>query len=156
MEAISSSLKAYEAINKAMQNHQPIAIYPQGTSMFPLLKEGRDSVLAAPLENHTPSVNDIILYRRDNGLLVLHRLCQIKMDGYYFVGDNQTEKEGPLRQEQLLAYVTQITRGGHTFSTKQPIYAIVSRMWLFLRPVRHKISRPAKKLLIFLHLWHET
>lgn len=155
MEAISSSLKAYEAIHKALTNHQLIAIHPQGTSMFPLLKEGRDSVIAAPLEKHAPGINDIILYRRDNGLLVLHRLCKIKKDGYYFVGDNQTEKEGPLRREQLLAYVIQITRNGHTFSTKHPIYAVVSRIWLLLRPVRHKISRPAKKLLLFLHLWQE-
>lgn len=156
MEAITSSLKAYETIHKALQEHQPIVIHPQGTSMFPLLKEGRDSVVAAPFGDHAPGVNDIILYRRDNGLLVLHRLCKVKKDGYYFVGDNQTEKEGPLRREQLLAYVTQITRNGHTFSTRHPLYAAVSRMWLFLRPVRHKISKPAKKLLLFLHLWHEN
>lgn len=156
MEAISSSLKAYETINKALQNRQPITIHPQGTSMFPLLKEGRDCVVIAPFENHTPHVNDIILYRRDNGLLVLHRLCKSKKDGYYFVGDNQTELEGPLCRKQLLAYVIQINRSGHAFSTKHPIYAVISRMWLFLRPIRHKISRPAKRLLLFLHLWHET
>ena len=104
--------------------------------LLPLLKEGKE------VEIHPSGTRDILLYQRESGLLVLHRLCRIKQDGYYFTGDNQTEVEGPLQASQLLAIVTCICRNGHTFRVTHPVYKICSRIWLFLRPVRPFISRP--------------
>lgn len=129
-----------------LKEGQIIEIHPQGSSMFPLLIEHRDSVLIQSLENITPKRGDILLYQRKSGLLVLHRLHHIKNNGFYFVGDNQTELEGPLDSSQLLAKVTHIRRKGHLFSVRHPLYLLFSRIWLFLRPIRPYISRPIGKL----------
>lgn len=145
------SKQLYEKLLPLLQNGNEVEIYPSGTSMFPLINPPNDSVVLRSIKDTRLKSGDIILYRRESGLLVLHRLCRIRQDGYYFTGDNQTELEGPLQKSQLLAIVTRISRSGHTFSVKHPIYKFCSRLWLMLRPVRPLISRPLGTLWRRLH-----
>lgn len=140
------SIQLYEKIMPLLVDGQTIEIHPHGFSMYPLITSPADSVIVRPAAGETLKRGDIILYRRTSGLLVLHRICHIKKDGFYFTGDNQTEIEGPLPEQQLLAKVTHIRRKGHTFSIKHPIYRVCSRIWLILRPVRPFISRPIGKV----------
>jgi len=140
------SILLYEKIMPLLEDGKTIEIHPHGFSMYPLITSPSDSVIVQPTAGETLKTGDILLYRRKSGLLVLHRICRIKEDGFYFVGDNQTEIEGPLQTQQLLAKVTHIKRKGHTFSIKHPVYRICSRIWLILRPVRPFISRPIGKI----------
>lgn len=136
------SIELYKQLKPLLDEGNTVEIHPHGFSMWPCITSPADSVLIEPLRDSPPKTNDIILYRRSSGLLVLHRLCRVRKDGYYFSGDNQTELEGPLDADQLLGIVTVIRRKGHTFHVTNPIYRFLSRSWLILRPVRHKISRP--------------
>lgn len=154
MTSLSASKRAYESIREKLLVGEDFYIRPQGTSMFPFLIEDRDYVLVTPVHGKLRR-GDVILYRRKEGLLVLHRLTRIKKDGYYFVGDNQTEVEGPLSREQLLAKVIKIYRNGTPYSVHHPVYIVASRLWLLLRPIRPLISRTIKKIMIILHLWKE-
>lgn len=140
------SMRLYEKLMPLLEEGKTVEIHPHGSSMWPLITSSADSVLVRPIGDTRLKTNDIILYRRSSGLLVLHRLCRIKEDGYYFTGDNQTEAEGPLNHGQMLAVVTHICRKGHTFSVKNPPYRFCSRAWLILRPARHLISRPLGRL----------
>ncbi|RKI43525.1 hypothetical protein D7V86_24325 [bacterium D16-51] len=137
-----TSKKMLEQILPLLKEGQTVEIRPQGTSMFPLLTEGRDSVILQALGNTMPKRGDLLLYQRNSGLLVLHRVCRFQKDGCYFVGDNQTDVEGPLALTQILAKVTHIRRKNRLFSVKHPVYLLISRIWLFLRPIRPYISRP--------------
>lgn len=125
-----------------LQQGKSVEIHPQGSSMFPLLTGSADSVIICPLTDRIPKTGDILLYQRNSGLLVLHRLCRICGDELYFAGDNQTQLEGPLHPSQLVAIVTHIRRNGHLFSVTHPIYCVYSGLWRILRPVRPFISRP--------------
>lgn len=71
---VEKSKQAYAFIQKEMQLHQEVCIHPQGYSMWPFLKEGRDSVIVKPLPVSSMHRGDIILYRRNDQILVLHRL----------------------------------------------------------------------------------
>ena len=137
-----ASKKTLEQLLQLLNEGQAVEIHPPGSCMFAILKEGRDSVMIQALDGTVPKRGDILLYQRSSGLLVLHRVCRTRKEGYYFVGDNQTEVEGPLDFSQLLGIVTQIRRKGRLFSVKHPVYQAVSRAWLFVRPIRHLISRP--------------
>lgn len=70
-----------------------IRIKPQGYSMYPLFIPGRDEALIQQTDGTDCHRNDVVLYRRDQGILVLHRICRITSDGFYMVGDNQYEVE---------------------------------------------------------------
>ena len=73
----------------------------KGTSMLPLLVESRDTVkLIAP---NNLKVNDVVLYERITGELVLHRIIKIKDNKYVMCGDNQFVLEKNISKEQIIA-----------------------------------------------------
>ena len=133
-------------IEALLSGGQSIQLYPQGYSMYPLLVPGRDEVILSPLPERVLRRGDVALYRRDTGILVLHRIWRCKEDGYYMVGDNQTEIEGPLALSQVRGKMIAVIRNGKSFSTGNPLYVIFSRIWLILRPFRPVISQIIHKM----------
>ena len=113
-----------------------IRIKPQGYSMYPLFIPGRDEALIQQADSTDCRRNDIVLYRRDQGILVLHRICRITSDGFSLVGDNQYEVEGPLRRDQIIGKLIAVNHNNREFSVKNPLYKFVSSLWLFMLPVR--------------------
>ena len=55
-----------------------IQIHPQGYSMYPFIDPRRDEVVLAGIEDGSAlRRGDVVLYRRENGMLVLHRIYKI-------------------------------------------------------------------------------
>ena len=123
-------------IEQLLKDGSAIQLKPQGYSMYPLFISGRDEAVIESFPVDRLRRGDVILYRRDQGILVLHRICRITSDGFYLVGDNQTEVEGPLRPDQIRGKMIGVVRNGKSFSVSHPLYRILSSVWLFLRPVR--------------------
>lgn len=98
-----------------------------GSSMFPLLIEGRDSVILEKV--HTLKAGDIILYQRDDGNYVLHRIVKIKNNELYLCGDAQFVVEYPIRYDQVIAVVTSFIRGGETISVTESKYKFYTKVW---------------------------
>ena len=71
----------------ALAKHDTIMIEPKGYSMYPLFVPGRDKAVITAIGQRKGKRGDVLLFRRDDGLLVLHRVCRVKPDGYYMVGD---------------------------------------------------------------------
>ena len=133
-------------IETLLKSGQTIQLFPQGYSMYPLLVPDRDEVILSPLPDRPLRRGDVALYRRDTGILVLHRICRCKEDGYYMVGDNQVQVEGPLRKEQVIGIMSGFVRKGKLFSSDDLWYRILSRIWLVMRPVRRCITVPGAKV----------
>ena len=89
---------------------------------------------------------DVVLYRRENGMLVLHRIYKIGQDGLYLLGDHQTAIEGPVRREQVKGKMTGMVRDGRYMDVGNPGYRMLSVVWLWLRPARRAIMVPAARL----------
>lgn len=123
-------------IEQLLATGHPIRIKPQGYSMYPLFIPGRDEAVIEPVTPDKLHRNDVVLYRRDRGILVLHRICRITKEGFYLVGDNQSEIEGPLRPDQFRGRLTEVIRNGRQFSVQNPLYRFLTSIWLFLCPVR--------------------
>ena len=123
-------------IEQLLATGHPIRIKPQGYSMYPLFIPGRDEAVIEPVTPDKLHRNDVALYRRDRGILVLHRICRITKEGFYLVGDNQSEIEGPLRPDQFRGRLTEVIRNGRQFSVQNPLYRFLTSIWLFLCPVR--------------------
>ena len=121
-------------------------LYPRGTSMLPLIKEGRDSVILS--RAFAPEVGDIVLYRRENGQYVLHRIIGKEDSTFTLCGDNQTKPEFDIRESQILARVVSLTVNGRTFSCDSEKYRKWVKKWLNM-PYRRLclLSYRAKKKL---------
>ena len=123
-------------IEQLLAEGKTIKIKPQGYSMYPLFVPGRDEACIERTDFSSLKRGDVILYRRDKSILVLHRIWKITDNSLYMVGDNQTEIEGPLRADQVRGKLTGFVRNGKFVDVKNPIYRFLSGLWLFLRPLR--------------------
>ena len=117
-------------------------LWPRGTSMRPLLREGRDSV--ALVSPRGCRKRDICLYRRADGAFVLHRLMKFDKDGNpVFCGDNQTKLEVGVKVEDILARAVAVYRGekrvpvtAFRYRLYTLLYGILPLRWLWLLPRR--------------------
>lgn len=123
-------------IEQLLASGTTIKIKPQGYSMYPLFVPGRDEACIERNDFSSLKRGDVILYRRDKSILVLHRIWKITGNSFYMVGDNQTEIEGPLRADQVRGKLTGFVRNGKFVDVQNPIYRFLSGLWLFLRPLR--------------------
>ncbi len=91
--------------------HMGVYIGPfKGKSMLPLLREGWDTVEVVP--KNDPKVGDVVLYRRENGVFILHRIVAVEPDGAFLIrGDNCLEGER-VAPERILGQMRGYYRGG--------------------------------------------
>lgn len=133
-------------IEEVLREGKSIQIQPQGYSMYPLIVPGRDEVILRAVDPAKLRRGDVVLYRREGSILVLHRIWKKRSDGFYMVGDNQTKVEGPIAGEQIRAVMTGLIRKEKHLSAGNPGYRFLAAVWLLLRPFRRAISLPIAKL----------
>lgn len=138
--------KHKQDVEKLLAEGNRIQIKPQGYSMYPVLVPGRDEAIVAPADPAKLKRGDVVLYRRDQSILVLHRIWRRKDNKFYLVGDNQKEIEGPLRPDQIKGVMTGMVRKGRKISVKNPVYQMLTGIWLAMRPVRPIVSKTVAKI----------
>jgi hypothetical protein len=115
MQALSKTdfdLESYAPlIEEVIASGGEFRLFPRGTSMMPLLRQGKDSVILVKAQR--PIVkSDIIFYKRENGQFVLHRVIGVRKDGsFWLCGDNQTEIEKGIDSSMVIASVSAVYRG---------------------------------------------
>ena len=117
-------------LEQLLRDGNIIRIKPQGYSMYPLFIPGRDEALIQQISSTDCRRNDVVLYRRDWSILVLHRIDKITEEGFFMVGDNQWEIEGPLRSDQIIGKLVAFVRNGREISAQNPFYRFLSSVWL--------------------------
>jgi hypothetical protein len=122
-------------IRESLDMGKTVKLSPRGTSMLPMLRQGRDQVRLAPVPGKLHPY-DLPLYQREDGHYVLHRIVKAG-DTYTCVGDNQFRLEPGLRQEQMIAVVTAVFRDGREIPVTSPGYWLYCRFWHYSRPVRY-------------------
>lgn len=125
-----------------------------GISMMPIIRPGRDLAI---IESHQGryKVKDAVLFKRDNGVYVLHRVKKVRENDYIIVGDNSYENE-PVRDDQILGILTTIKRNDKTIKSTDFWYRVYVAIWtspvggrvivLSLRRVLSFIKRGIKKI----------
>lgn len=107
----------------------------KGTSMMPLLRENRDLMVIRKRGAGRFHKYDAVLFRRDSGEYVLHRILRVNPDSYWIVGDNCISGE-TVREEQVLGILTEIVRDGKTIRVTDKGYLLFVRIWCALFPLR--------------------
>ena len=105
-----------------------------GNSMRPMLLHKVSRVRLLP-PRHL-SRGDLPLYRRDNGQYVLHRVVDVENDCYTCCGDNQWHLEPGIRQDQIVAVVSDFCRKTRWRAVSTRGYTCYWRIWVWIRPLR--------------------
>ncbi|KIR02089.1 hypothetical protein P261_00903 [Lachnospiraceae bacterium TWA4] len=128
--------REYVSILKELVNEgKEVSMVIVGSSMSPFLIHQRDTIFFKKPDRDLKR-GDIVFYQRDNGQYVCHRICKITKDGYYLVGDAQTEVEGPLREEQIFARIYKVKRKGKELVSGNFIWNFFERIWIRVIPLR--------------------
>lgn len=129
-----------DALSALTESGHTVSTAISGGSMLPFLAEGRDfAILKKP--DSPLKKGDIVLFKRNNGSYILHRIRHIRKNGYYIIGDSQNVIEGPVDKNQIVAVVTSVKRKGKMIYPKNFIWKFYSIIWLRLIPFRHLIFR---------------
>lgn len=137
----SLSAKDLAVFLRAKLDEGDTVIAPLGKSMLPTVRE-TDLVLLSRRENLRK--NDIVVYVRQGGKAVLHRIVGFDERGCIMSGDAQYVKEFGITPKDVLAVVTEIHRGDKTIRTDSVLFKI--RSWFIvktkiLKRIRAKIRR---------------
>lgn len=124
----------YPAIKDVLQQGGYVEMPITGTSMFPLLKSGRDAVIIKAESDY--SVGDIIFYRRNDGHFVLHRIVGEANGEFTLCGDNQTDLETGITRDNIIAKVIEISRGEDIIDVNDRIYKLCVKFWIKALPYR--------------------
>ena len=114
-----------------------------GTSMMPLLKQGRDLFTLEKRGDREIKKYDVVLFRRAKGQrvqYVLHRVVKAVPDDYTILGDNCTAKDFHVRDNDVLAVMTEYVRKGKLHTVEERGYKIYSRLVVAAYPARRVLG----------------
>ena len=118
-----------------MEETDCVHLVISGSSMTPFLVHGRDTVYLTKVHRALQK-GDMILYRRDSGSYILHRIYHVEADSFILVGDAQTELEYGVRQDQILALVCAVRRKGRLLQSGSFWWDFFQNIWIRMVPLR--------------------
>ncbi len=117
------------------ENIQALPLVISGNSMSPFLVHGRDTVYLSRLDRQVKK-GDVLLYKRDSGAYILHRVYKVEQDSFTMVGDAQPVLEKGIRPDQIIALMTSALRKGKIQKPGCFWWDFFENVWLKLVPVR--------------------
>ena len=121
----------------------------KGTSMLPLLRQGKDMFIITKKGSERCKRGDVVLFRRGNDN-VLHRVVNVNPDSYDILGDNCIAYERGVTDADIMGIMTGFIRNGKEHSTAETGYKIYTFIMLHTIPARifaKKVFSRAKRLL---------
>lgn len=135
----------FSILKEQVEQGKEASMIITGNSMAPFLLHSRDTVyFRKPFRKLRRG--DIVFFIRESGQYVLHRYYKKDKKGYYFIGDNQTELEGPLSENCVFAVVTRVKRNGRLLDSKSLLWLFFSKIWINMIPIRRITISVYRKL----------
>ena len=140
-----SELSSFE---EQLRLHGKIIYTNVGTSMMPLLREGRDVMIIERPKGRLKKY-DVPLYIRPDGMYVLHRILRVRKNDYVICGDHCTRREYGITDDDIIGVLTGVIRDGKTISMDSLRYKLYYHLWcdfFYVRVLLLKIKYGFKKI----------
>ena len=122
------------------ENITALPLVISGNSMSPFLVHGRDTVYLSHLDRPAKR-GDVLLYKRDSGAYILHRVYKADKDSYTMVGDAQTQLEQDIRPDQIIAIMTSALRKGKLQKKGSFWWEFFEKLWIKIIPLRPMLTK---------------
>ena len=106
----------------------------KGTSMRPLIKEGRD-VLLIKKKDEKLKRNDVVLYKKAEKY-ILHRIIRIYEGKYVLCGDNRVIPDPAISESDIIGILTGLKRKDKIIDFKSISYRLYLFFWCDLFFIR--------------------
>lgn len=118
-----------------LEKNGVIAFVPAGNSMWPIIKNKKQSVIVkSKTERLTP--NAVAFYLRPTGVFVLHRVIEVLDNGYLCCGDSQLDTEVVL-EDWVFGVMDGFYQGKKYISVNDNSYIKMVEKW-YKNPVRRE------------------
>ena len=118
-----------KTIEQCLQELGYTVVTIRGTSMWPLLKEGSSQVQLIKKSEKPLRKGAMVLYRRNDGTMVLHRILRIGERNTFLVcGDHQWKME-EVQEDQILAVAEGFYRNGQYIDDETIWYQLYKIIW---------------------------
>ena len=107
-----------------------------GTSMMPLLRQGRDLFTVTKKGTGRCKAGDVVLYRRPPNKYVLHRVIAVRKNDYVILGDNCVNKEYGITDKDIIGVMTGYVRGGNPHTVDDRSYRLYTWYIMHTIPLR--------------------
>ena len=125
-----------ELIREVLASGGEFRLYPHGTSMLPLIRQGRDSVALRQLDRPAQAL-DILFNQRDDGSFILHRVKEVTPEGLTLWGDNQIMLEHGVTENQIIGYAARVFRSEREINLEGLYYR--AYLWLWKKPILRRM-----------------
>lgn len=124
-----------DMLRELTEQGKEVSMLVAGSSMTPFLGHQRDHIYFKKPDKPLRR-GDMVFYQRATGQYVMHRIWKVKPEGYYIVGDAQTEIEGPVQRKQIFAIITKVQRKGKWIEAGDFWWEFFEKVWIRMVPVR--------------------
>lgn len=133
------------ALRELTEEGREVSLLISGSSMSPFLIHARDYIYFRKPDRELRR-GDMVFFQRDSGQFVMHRILKVRKDGFYLVGDGQTQVEGPIRRDQIFGLVFCVQRKEKKIRPGDFWWEFFAHAWLDLLPIRPFLSKFYGKL----------
>lgn len=141
IEKVVDTREYVSVLREIAESGKIVSLRIAGSSMSPFLAHGRDYIYFTKPDRE-PRTGDMVFYQRKNGQYVMHRIYKKKPEGYYIVGDAQTEIEGPVDRGQIFALIIKVKRKDRIIRPGDFWWEFFEHVWIRMIPLR----RPAVRI----------
>ena len=135
-------------VEEEIAQGKPVRFRLKGNSMFPLLRNMKDSVILEKCSMHDLKPMDVVLFRY-RGTYVLHRIIQRTGDDLLIQGDGSIVAMEQCTVNDVVGKVTGICRpSGKIASVENWKWKLSSRLWRTSNSMRKFLLRVAYKLFL--------
>ncbi len=138
---ICTATEITESLEKTINDGGLVPLVVTGRSMSPFLREGTDTVVIRKCNDSDFVRGKVLLFKRENGALVLHRVRKA-------LPDNRLEMNGDaqywcetIESPQVIGVVAKIIRDGKEIPCGK------NTLWHILKPLRPIIFRVQRKIM---------
>ncbi len=132
-------------IEKYIKEYGYFIATPVGTSMYPMLRNRRDTVYLIRYNGEGLKKYDLPVYKRENGQQVMHRCLGKDENGYIMCGDNQWILEHGVKEEQIIAVAQGFYRDEKYIPNSNKLYIMYYKLWSSNLFVRRQLLRVIHK-----------
>ena len=124
-----------------LKTHNSLTYTNVGTSMLPLLRQGKDLFTIVKKGEARCEVGDVVLYRRPPCHYVLHRIVKVRENDYVILGDNCVNREYGVTDNDILGVMVGYVRNGKAHSANEPLYIFYTCLWTHTAGLRITAKR---------------
>lgn len=134
------SEKAPVKIEEVLRTQGAYVSTTAGFSMFPMLRDRRDTIVVTPVEGRLKKY-EVPLYKRGKQY-VLHRVIKVLPNGGYHIrGDNCFDTEKNVPESAVIGVLTEFWRDGKKINMNSLSYKLYCRLSVSLHPLIFGVKR---------------